>query len=176
MEELRWKKVYLTGESSTSVVLFRILINEMYGFQPEFTDREEEASARVLIGDRALFELYNGQNVHVYDLCTLWNSHTGLPFVFALWIVRKETAEKKRAELEDFVVKLADIKKDSKHNLAALLDYYTFKGLTSYQIIDYWETISYDLTDRHVQGLLKFYSYAHKYGVLKEVPPINFFI
>lgn len=176
IEELKGRKVFLTGESGTSVVLFRILVNEMYGFQPEFTDQQDEADAKVLIGDKALFELYNGQNKHVYDLCTLWNAFTGLPFVFALWIARKDSVKEKRAEFEMFAGQLGEIKKDSKSNLAALLDHYSMKGLTSYQIIDYWETMDYSLSDRHVQGLLRFYSYARKYGAIKEVPPINFFI
>lgn len=176
IEELKGRKVYLTAESGTSIVLFKILMNEVYGFQPEFTDVPEGADAKVLIGDKALFELYNGKNAYVYDLCTLWNTFTGLPFVFALWIARKEAVETKREEFEAFARKLEDIKKDSKSNLAALLDYYSVKGLTSYQIIDYWETMDYNLSDRHVQGLLLFFRYAKKYGAIKEVPAMNFFV
>jgi chorismate dehydratase len=176
IDELGNKKVYLTAESGTSVVLVKILFNEVYGFQPEFTDTLEGSDAKVLIGDKALFELYNGENNFVYDLCTLWNKFTGLPFVFALWTARKDAAELKRAEFEVFTSQLEIIKKDSKSNLAALLDHYSMKGLTSYQIIDYWETMDYNLSDKHVQGLLLFYRYAKKYGAIKEVPAINFFV
>lgn len=176
IEELKGKKVFLTDESGTSILLFKILINEIYGFQPEFTDQAEEASAKVLIGDNALFELYNGNNKYVYDLCTLWYELTGLPFVFALWTARRSAVEEKRKEFEVLTLLIEEIKKDSKSNLAALLDHYSLKGLSSYQIIDYWETMDYSLSDRHVKGLLRFYSYAAKYGAIKEIPSINFFI
>jgi len=176
IEELEGEEIYLTGESGTSVVLFEILMKEMYGINPVYTRDNQDAAARVLIGDKALFGTYNGSSPYVYDLCTLWYQMTGLPFVFALWIVRKDTVEKRYEEVADFVKTLDSIKKDSKKNLAALLDHYTFKGLSSYQIIDYWETIKYDLSDSHLQGLLKYFSFAKKLGRLKSVPPIQFFV
>jgi len=169
-------EIFLTGESGTSIVLFEILMREMFGIAPTFTRDNQDADASVLIGDKALFSNYNGDWEYVYDLCTLWNEFTGLPFVFALWIVRKDAVERGYKEVSEFVRNLESIKKDSKKNLAALLDHYTFKGLTSYQVIDYWETINYDLSDSHIQGLLKYFSLAKKIGRLKSVPALEFFI
>lgn len=176
IEELGSSEVFLTGESGTSVVLVEILLREKYGITPSFTKENSDADAKVLIGDKALFNYYNGDAKYVYDLCTLWNEFTGLPFVFALWIVRKDTVHERFEEVAEFARSLEEIKLDSKKNLAALLDHYTFKGLTNYQIIDYWETIKYDLSDDHIKGLLKFYSYAVKIGRLKKVPPLDFFV
>jgi len=176
IEELEGVEIFLTGESGTSVVLCEILLKERYGINPTFTKDNENASARVLIGDKALFETYNGDSKFVYDLGTLWEEFTGLPFVFALWIVRKDTVDAKRAEVAEFVQTLDEIKNDSKKNLAALLDHYTVKGLTNYQIIDYWEIINYDLSDNHIQGLLKFFSLAKKIGRIKKVPALEFFV
>ena len=176
VEELSGEKIYLTGESGTSVVLLEIILREYYGLSPVFTDNPDEAVAELNIGDRALFKYYNEKSPHVYDMCFEWNRFTGLPFVFALWIVRRETAETKRAELERFISKLSEIKEDSKNNLAALLDHYTFKGLSNFEILDYWETICYDLTEKHVKGLLYFYSLAKKLGRIKEIPPLRFFV
>ncbi|WP_022850214.1 menaquinone biosynthetic enzyme MqnA/MqnD family protein [Limisalsivibrio acetivorans] len=173
VEELRDKRIYLTGESGTSVVLVRILLREKYGINPEFTRELEDASAKVLIGDKALFEYYNGSHSYIYDLGTEWHEFTGLPFVFALWTVRKETVQNKWGEIKAFIDDLMKIKADSKKNLAALLDHYTFKGLTSYQIIDYWETIDYNLSDKHIEALLRFYRYAAELGAIKNVPPLH---
>jgi len=176
IEELAGVEIYLTGESATSVVLFEILMREVYGISPLFTKDNPNASAQVLIGDKALFKNYNGDSKYIYDLGKLWHDFTGLPFVFALWIIRREKADKAHGEVAEFIDNLSRIKGDSKKNLAALLDHYTFKGLTSYQIIDYWEIINYDLSDSHIQGLLKFYSLAKKIGRIKEIPPIQFFV
>jgi len=176
IEELDGEEIYLTGESGTSVVLFEILMKERYGINPVFSKDKSDAEACVLIGDKALFATYNGDYKYVYDLCSLWNEFTGLPFVFALWIIRKETVHERYDEVAEFAQTLERIKTESKKNLAALLDHYTFKGLTSYQIIDYWETINYDLSDDHIKGLLKFYSYAVKIGRVKKVPALEFFV
>jgi chorismate dehydratase len=176
IEELGGTEIYLTGESGTSVVLFEILMRERYGINPVFTRDNKNAKASVLIGDKALFGTYNGGSAYVYDLCSLWQEFTGLPFVFALWIVRKDTVNAKHEEVSEFVDTLQEIKGDSKKNLAALLDHYTFKGLSSYQILDYWEIINYDLSDSHIQGLLKYFSLAKKIGRIKKVPALEFFI
>jgi chorismate dehydratase len=90
--------------------------------------------------------------------------------------VRKDTVHERHDEVAEFARTLEAIKVDSKKNLAALLDHYTFKGLTNYQIIDYWETIKYDLSEAHIKGLLKYYSYAAKLGRVKKVPPLDFFV
>lgn len=176
IEELEGEEVFLTSESGTSVVLFEILMRERYGINPVFTKENENAKAKVYIGDTALFGYYNDKAKYIYDLGSLWNEFTGLPFVFALWIIRKDTADRDREEASKFVDLLGRIKRDSKTNLAALIDHYKMKGLTSWQIIDYWEIINYDLSDAHIQGLLKYYSYAAKIGRIKKVPSLDFFI
>lgn len=176
LEDLEGQEIYLTGESGTSVVLFEILMRERYSINPVFTTENKDAKACVLIGDKALFNTYNGNWAYVYDLGTLWREFTGLPFVFALWIVRKEAVNDRYEEVAEFAETLIDIKNDSKKNLAALLDHYTFKGLSSYQIIDYWEIINYELTESHIQGLLKYFSYARKIGRIKKVPALEFFV
>lgn len=176
IEELGGKEVYLTTESGTSVILFEILMRERYGIVPEFTKENPEAPAKVHIGDTALFGYYNDKSKYIYDLGKLWKEFTGLPFVFALWIIRKDTADAHREETKAFVELLGRIKKDSKGNLASLIDHYQMKELTSYQIIDYWEIINYDLSENHIKGLLNYYSLAVKIGRLKKMPSLDFFV
>jgi len=174
IEELGGRTIYLTGESATSVLLVEILIKKAYGLDVRFTSDESEADAWVFIGDKALFKYYHNDYSYGYDLGSEWKKFTGLPFVFALWIVRKELLDEKREELIQFAEKLGDIKKDSKRNLASLLDEYTFKGLTNYQILDYWETINYDLSDKHIEALLLYYEFAKKLGRIKDIPELKF--
>lgn len=176
IESLGGEEVYLTSESGTSIVLFEILMREKYGITPNFTKDNTNAKAKVFIGDTALFGYYNDKSKYIYDLGTLWKEFTGLPFVFALWIIRKDKADGDRVEVLEFVRLLDRIKKDSKTNLAALIDHYQMKGLTSWQIIDYWEIINYDLSDSHIQGLLNYFRYAEKIGRIKKVPSLDFFV
>ena len=39
-------------------------------------------------------------------------------------------------------------------------------------LIEYWRTISYDLTPKHLQGLRAFYAYAAELSLIDNVPEI----
>ena len=41
-------------------------------------------------------------------------------------------------------------------------------------LVDYWETMSYELSDEHIAGLMKFYGFAKELGEVSEVPGLRF--
>ena len=85
--------IELDTSSLTSVNLTRVLLAER-GFSPAFVDTTEgdtgatlpAGTGRVLIGDPALRQ--RGNYSVQYDLGEMWRETTGLPFVFAAWIVK----------------------------------------------------------------------------------------
>lgn len=85
------KEVAVDPASSTSVALLRIILRERYGIEPKFTVLEDETRARacLLIGDRALKFLWSHPQHPTLDLAREWNEWTGLPFVFAVWALRR---------------------------------------------------------------------------------------
>jgi len=172
IKDLNGSKIYLTEESGTSIVLLKIIISKFWGIDVEFTNEKMGADAYLFIGDMALFNYYNCSYKFIFDLGKVWYEYTGYPFVYALWLLNRNKVD----EVEDFVKRLLEIKTKSKENLAALIDKYIFEGLTSYQIIDYWETIDYNLTDKHIKGLLLYYRYAKEIGAIKDFPPLNFYL
>ena len=76
------RSIAVTPESATSVVLAKVLL-------PHATHvpLEEEADAKLLIGDAALRSAFEDPTPH-YDLGKLWLDKTGLPMVFAVWAAR----------------------------------------------------------------------------------------
>lgn len=89
------EQVYLDYHSMTSVQLLNILLKEYWKIQPEmlpastgYIEHIKGTTAGLIIGDRALnmFDKFP----YVYDLSAAWMAHTGLPFVFAAWITRKD--------------------------------------------------------------------------------------
>ncbi len=86
-----WDEVFLDTASRTSVVLTKVILDEM-GLHPEYTPMPaSEGMARALgtkgalvIGDRAFDVRAN----HVIDLGREWTELTGLPLIFALWAAR----------------------------------------------------------------------------------------
>ncbi len=87
------KEVYCDPASLTSVQLLRVLLAER-GLKPEFKplpsyDFAQLPDYALLIGDVAL-DLALGPHEHqVFDLGAAWFELTQLPFVFAVWALRR---------------------------------------------------------------------------------------
>ncbi|MFR9722547.1 menaquinone biosynthetic enzyme MqnA/MqnD family protein [Streptomyces sp. MS19] len=104
LEQLDGARVALGSTSRTSVRLARLLLGERYGVTPEYYTcppdlglMMREAEAAVLIGDAALrASLHDAPRLglRVYDLGAMWHEWTGLPFVFAIWGVRRDYLER----------------------------------------------------------------------------------
>ncbi|MEM6553730.1 MAG: menaquinone biosynthesis protein [Planctomycetota bacterium] len=85
----------LDGDSHTSVVLVRLLLEALYGVTPERLplDRRDEADAVLLIGDKVITAAPDRVGYPFeMDLGEAWHRMTALPFVFALWMVRADAA------------------------------------------------------------------------------------
>lgn len=80
-------KIYVTNETSTSVILMKVL-NQFYWKNDDLkiTKNISDSDAQLLIGDKAL-KLNCSKNKfnYVIDLGYEWYKFTSLPFVFALW-------------------------------------------------------------------------------------------
>ncbi len=76
--------------SATSNALAELVLKKHFGCTVE-TAKGEEANAEVVIGDRALFS--KPAPAGDIDLAGAWKEMTGLPFVFAVWAVRKDFKE-----------------------------------------------------------------------------------
>ncbi|GHT15656.1 chorismate dehydratase [Bacteroidia bacterium] len=89
----RLHTIYLDIHSRTSVLLMQILAKEFWQIHPKFLPSRGDVYlpaagvGYVLIGDKA-FEAHH-RFAQVYDLAQAWHTHTGLPFVFALWLSQK---------------------------------------------------------------------------------------
>lgn len=91
------REIFCDTASLTSVNLLKVLLAER-GLQPQFVPLENYAAARekdfvLLIGDRAIEFQRAAHDHHIYDLGTAWRELTGLPFVFAVWALRRGAAD-----------------------------------------------------------------------------------
>lgn len=182
-ENLAAIPVVLTGESATSINLLRLLCLEYYNFplcEMPNPDRSVEeiiaaGGAGLLIGDRALRAAKQLSVPYVYDLGALWWQYTGLPFVFALWIVHRKAARDKKQALTRFQHQiqtslqraLSDLEKLARHSEEA-----SWMGTAA--LAAYWRAMSYSFTDQHRQGLDLYFRLAVKHHLLKEMPCLSF--
>lgn len=103
-------EVFCDTASLTSVLLLKVLLAER-GLKPEFKPLESYAAAKdkdfvLLIGDAALDFALAPHEHEIFDLGTAWFELTALPFVFAVWALRRgiENKELRRQlrEAKDF--------------------------------------------------------------------------
>ena len=98
--ELGGAVIGITGETSTSVELLRVLLALKYEVAPRaWVTLDEPSDAVLLIGDAAIRALTSGTRyARAIDLGTEWVEWTGLPFVFARWgVTTRVSADERRA-------------------------------------------------------------------------------
>jgi chorismate dehydratase len=104
-EEMSGKSVAVTGHTSTSVQLLRVLFRDHWNVdEVGMRGAEEESEAELLIGDPALRRVYEGEKrAFVYDLSLEWRRLTGLPFVFARWVARGDATRSELGRLAEML-------------------------------------------------------------------------
>jgi chorismate dehydratase len=99
------KKIYLDYQSRTSIALIKVLAQKYWKIAPEWISAEKgfenqikDTTAGVVIGDRN----FSGfSHTYTYDLAEEWKKHTSLPFVFAVWVAKKEIHQNVLEELNN---------------------------------------------------------------------------
>lgn len=102
LSALAGARLGITGETSTSVELLRVLLALRYEVEPAaWLSADESCDAVLLIGDQAIRRLTRGPSArYVTDLGLEWRDWTGLPFVFARWAVASRVAAPTRRAFE----------------------------------------------------------------------------
>ena len=174
LEALDGQTILTSSQSETSVALVEIICRKFYNLACTFVSSAEPIAhalrsypAYLLIGDDAISQSRRWPDLHVYDLGSVWKQHTGLPFTYALWLVRKECVSESPEALAEFITDLDTAKELSRSRFGEIAEAWPLKDmLSTSDLIAYWEGISYDLTDEHRKGLALFRQYAEELGLL----------
>jgi chorismate dehydratase len=110
IQNLAGATIGITGETSTSRRLLEVLLTYRFEIEPkEYVTLKEENDAFLLIGDDALRRRYGVPGYpYRYDLGEEWHKWTGMPFVFALWVVDKDMPQKRMTYLENVLYTCVD--------------------------------------------------------------------
>ena len=163
LEQVR--RIAVTPESATSVVLTKVLLPEA-----RHVPLGEEADAKLLIGDAALKSAFEDPTPH-YDLGRLWLERTGLPMVFAVWAC-PEPAPAGLLELEQALVESVRTARAEPEQLA--YESSERYGYPAGFLARYFEKLRYRFGPRERAGLLTFLELAQDVGELDEVPELRF--
>ena len=93
----------VTDEAATALRLLQVLLRLKYDVQPvDYGPLQTAHDAFLLIGNQALRQRRGTSGFpYTYDLGAEWHAWTGLPFVFARWMVRKEADPRDKVLLEE---------------------------------------------------------------------------
>jgi chorismate dehydratase len=174
--------VALDTSSMTSVALTKILFDKWLGGGRTFTPMAPDVDAMLaghdaglLIGDPAL--KVDRSRYQTLDLAEEWIRHTGKPFVFAFWAVRRDALRDAAPSLD-----LPAVFQNSRdHGL---------EPLSLQQIAREWaprldmreadvrsyltQNIHYQLDAECLEGLQLFYRYGAEIGALPAAPELRF--
>jgi len=159
------RSIAVTPESATSVVLTRVLFPDA-----QHVPLDEDAEARLLIGDAALRSAFEDPTPH-HDLGRLWQERTGLPMVFAVWAAPEPT-HPGLPELEDALV--ASVRAARAEPEALAFDSSERYGYPPGFLARYFEKLRYRFGPRERAGLYTFLELARDVGELAEVPELRF--
>ncbi|MBI5641745.1 MAG: menaquinone biosynthesis protein [Nitrospirae bacterium] len=174
IETLDGKTVLTSSHSETSVALLQIIFRKFYEIDcrlistPETLEKGMRSNAaQLLIGDEALSEALKWPGLHIYDLGDIWYRFTGLPSVFALWIIRKDCCGNRQELVEKFISDLDRAKASALKNLKAIAAACPGRDLLSEEeLVSYWQGISYAFGEEHRKGLDLFRRYAEELGLI----------
>jgi chorismate dehydratase len=167
----RIERLALDEGSRTSQVLARVWLSARHAVHPPSVESlplgvpvlESTADAVLVIGDRAM-KVPHAPFFEVVDLAEAWQSLTGLPFVFALWVARGGV------DLGDLPVALArsrDLGLAHAGDLARL--HGPRLGLDFHTCYDYLtRVLSYDLGEPELAGLGRFARMAAEQNLAPE--------
>lgn len=183
IEDLGGKKVAFTMESDSAANLMKVIFSEK-GVSPviekkslkKIDDAGSEYSAALIIGDSALTVPWEKRFRHVFDLCTLWQNMRNLPFVFGLWAVRRDVAEKYPELVEEVASMLRYSLEIGLENLDLISEISSKdSGLTFEKCRKYFSLLDYRLPDPQLNGLRKFYDDLFENGLVGKRIDINMF-
>jgi chorismate dehydratase len=154
--------VAIDTSSRTSVSLLRVVLQDGYGIAPAFVEHSPNFAsmlqvhpAALLIGDNALEATPQAQQngTAILDLGLAWKQITGLPFVYAAWVARRNLEPQTQVELatllnharDEGVQHIAEIARDAAAKTSAAT-------IESYLR----EAIEYSLTPQHRAGMAEF--------------------
>lgn len=173
--------IHADTDSHTSVNLMRVLMAEVHGRHPQmvpYSPRDHAAhtmdgdapQAMLLIGDKVVTSAPDpAAYCHQWDLGAAWRQLTGLPFMFAVWMARRD------ANLGELPVLLQRQGGANKLRLESIADRYaSLHGWPLEVARRYLGSImKYEVGPRELEAMQQFGAAVHRLGLIDELRPLT---
>ena len=183
------KTVALDVSSRTSVALTKIIFREFFSFEPHYKvtkpnldDMLADSDCALLIGDPALIIadsetseaesriLKTKNQLRKFDLAETWKSFTDCGFIFAMWMLRQESAGIERE------INFAGVRDEGLAHLNEIIANYKTKiPLSNQEFKKYLsENITYSIDENMKKGLSLYFELAYKHNLIEKNKPLDF--
>jgi chorismate dehydratase len=182
MTEVLRGTIALTTASATSVNLLKIIMNKFYGGNPVYQDAEPDleqmlahADAALLIGDHAIRASWMNRGYQVIDLGEVWYLWTGHWMTYALWAVRRETADARPEAVRSVYEALVQSKRMTARHMKPVIEkaMRQIGGTRSYWQQYFGKTIHYDFGPAQLAGLTLYFRYLRELGLIDREPELT---
>lgn len=178
------ERILATTQSHTSVSLLKILFHVCMGRElvlesgncTEAVACSEPPVAFLAIGDEALRLRNDPRYPFQMDLGEAWHRWTGLPFVFALWVVQRRAVERMHGKMMEAVRSLLAAKswgqthREEICRIAARSGIMNEDGLSAY-----YQALHFDLDEGERRALDLFFHHLQAIGEIPIAPHIELY-
>ena len=173
LSTLKGRTIGVSNQGATTPVLLKLVARQrQLKIKLEVTPLRypeilDEYPAALLIGDEALRANQSADPLQWWDLGEAWTSWTKLPFVYSLWVMRREVAERRPEALELLREALEASHRWGRHHERELIA--TMRGIYPFEtnfLKSYLHSLSYDLDAKAWAGLARFAREAESAGEL----------
>lgn len=173
LSRLDGARIGVTEDTSTSMCLMRLLLEVRDGIVPaEYVRGVDDGDAFLTIGNPALRSRRRPPAgfSHCYDLASEWWSWKKLPFVFALWVI-KRTVPAREKEAFGELLERSFLKGMSE--LDAIAARYAGELGSAEELLSYLRNFHYRLGAEEKRGLEEFRRLVHDHRLLEPVAASN---
>jgi chorismate dehydratase len=183
LDELTGKTVMFSEESATAAAFLKMIFARRR-VRPDFTTGSvgdinqipADVDAVLVIGDAALTQPWLQRFSHCFDLGRIWYDMTGMPFVFAVWVVRRSFA----AAHPGTVARALDLLVASRDAGYARLDAVIAAGmkklnLSRSMVTEYYDRLYCDLDPQKTAAMTLFFDALYQQKMLPSPVEISFF-
>lgn len=177
MRQLSGATIAVTEETSTTALLLRLLLEARdhfsgiryrrveAGWSRSPARLAEDVPAMLLIGDEAM-QFRAGNRTHPFeiDVSFEWWLWQHLPFVFAVWAVRKDCDAEAKDQLTRAVFKALSVNSGRLSEVAR--EQAAAVGLAPEAATAYLEQFTYRFSELEEQGISRFTELLHEHGLL----------
>ena len=167
--------IHVDSDSHTSAALLRVLMDQMYGLRPHLAEYDAvnghaPSEAVLLIGDKVITKAPDDQTYpHQLDLGEAWSFLTGLPFVFAVWMARRD------ADLGDLPGVLEAQLRRNLGQLDGIADRYAPGHNWPEDLAREYlgQIMSYSVGPAELEAIERFASAASRLGIIPQLRPLQ---